>query len=428
MLHGGLTTSERQDVLQQFVTGDARLLLATDAASEGLNLHHRCRLVINLELPWTPVRLEQRIGRVERLGQTRRVHAVHLLAAGTCEEESVAVLLARMRHVAGVLGGMRAEPSTASSGSLPRSASDESKTSAYTMRASVASRAWSSAICARPREKRRRASNEPAPWLRALTCIHQMAGRVSRCSRLVARRSTTTGSYRLSFEDADSQPIWDERDRDPRRGERGSSHEPRPPALARVIRSPRRAGAHIGLARAAVVAAVHAPRTTVSRHPARTAIAEELEQQRARLASALVQPGLFDRRAERAAAAQNATLDEALAPLRASARRARQEGSDLVRSTASDPRRDPSMIPGVRGGLISASFARDVLPSLPETVPVPPAIAAKLASWSRRLEATLGTAVERARDHGCRGPAAAQPARPVSRAAHRRRRPVRASR
>jgi Eco57I restriction-modification methylase len=49
------------------------------------------------------------------------------------------------------------------------------------------------------------------------------------------------------------------------------------------------------------------------------------------------------------------------------------------------------MIPGVRGGLISASFARDLLPSMPDAVPVPPAIAGKLASWSRRLEATLGT-------------------------------------
>jgi superfamily II DNA/RNA helicase len=103
-----MTASERQEMLRQFVSGDARLLLATDAASEGLNLHHRCRLVINLELPWTPVRLEQRIGRVERIGQARRVHAVHLLAAGTCEEESVAVLVARMRRAAGVLGSMRA--------------------------------------------------------------------------------------------------------------------------------------------------------------------------------------------------------------------------------------------------------------------------------------------------------------------------------
>ena len=87
-----MTGGERHDVLRRFVNGEVTLLLATDAASEGLNLHQRCRLVINLELPWTPVRLEQRIGRVERLGQQRRVHAVHLLAANTCEEESVAVL------------------------------------------------------------------------------------------------------------------------------------------------------------------------------------------------------------------------------------------------------------------------------------------------------------------------------------------------
>ena len=83
--------------------GPFDVLLATDAASEGLNLHRRCRLVINLELPWTPVRLEQRIGRVERIGQTRRVHAVHLLASGTSEEQAVARLLIRARHAARAL-------------------------------------------------------------------------------------------------------------------------------------------------------------------------------------------------------------------------------------------------------------------------------------------------------------------------------------
>ena len=81
-LHGGLTSRERHENLRRFTNGASRLLLATDAASEGLNLQQRCRLVVNLELPWTPLRLEQRIGRVERIGQTRRVHAVHLLAVG----------------------------------------------------------------------------------------------------------------------------------------------------------------------------------------------------------------------------------------------------------------------------------------------------------------------------------------------------------
>ena len=105
-LHGGLTATERRDHLQAFQSGAARLLLATDAASEGLNLQQRCRLVINLELPWTPLRLEQRIGRVERIGQSRRVHAVHLLAADTAEESSVRRLRVRADRASGALADL----------------------------------------------------------------------------------------------------------------------------------------------------------------------------------------------------------------------------------------------------------------------------------------------------------------------------------
>lgn len=83
LLHGGLSREERRAAIAQFEQGG--LLLATDAAGEGLNLHHNCRVVVNLELPWNPVRLEQRIGRVDRIGQTRRVHAFHLIAHGTTE-------------------------------------------------------------------------------------------------------------------------------------------------------------------------------------------------------------------------------------------------------------------------------------------------------------------------------------------------------
>jgi len=71
--------------LEQFATGRHPILLATDAAGEGLNLHHHCRVVINLELPWNPTRLEQRAGRVDRIGQRRTVHAFHLIASDTAE-------------------------------------------------------------------------------------------------------------------------------------------------------------------------------------------------------------------------------------------------------------------------------------------------------------------------------------------------------
>src|SRR5205085_12576773 len=83
MLHGGLTAAERDRAIHAFNAGASDLLLATDAGAEGLNLQSRCRLVVNLELPWNPIRLEQRIGRVDRLGQSRTVHAIHLFAEGT---------------------------------------------------------------------------------------------------------------------------------------------------------------------------------------------------------------------------------------------------------------------------------------------------------------------------------------------------------
>ena len=109
-LHGGLTSHQRADALLRFTRGDARLLLATDAASEGLNLHQRCRLVVNLELPWTPLRLEQRAGRVDRIGQERRVHAVHLVAAGTCEEVTVARLVSRINRMQGAMTALTRMP------------------------------------------------------------------------------------------------------------------------------------------------------------------------------------------------------------------------------------------------------------------------------------------------------------------------------
>ena len=98
VVHGGMSAAERWSAISRFVGGTTRLLLATDAASEGLNLQASCRVVINLELPWSPVRLEQRIGRVDRLGQTRRVHVFHLIGRETGEQHVARRLLDRIRR------------------------------------------------------------------------------------------------------------------------------------------------------------------------------------------------------------------------------------------------------------------------------------------------------------------------------------------
>jgi superfamily II DNA or RNA helicase len=102
-LHGGLTATERSAVQARF-NRDGGVLLATDAAAEGLNLQGRGRLIVNYELPWNPARLEQRIGRVDRIGQSRTVHAITLTASDTAEDLVLRNLARRLSRVAAALG------------------------------------------------------------------------------------------------------------------------------------------------------------------------------------------------------------------------------------------------------------------------------------------------------------------------------------
>ena len=103
-LHGGLDRAARAEAERGFTSGAARVLIATDAAGEGLNLQARCRLVVSYELPWNPMRLEQRIGRVDRIGQRQRVHALHLVAGGTAEASLLARLVDRLEKVRASVG------------------------------------------------------------------------------------------------------------------------------------------------------------------------------------------------------------------------------------------------------------------------------------------------------------------------------------
>lgn len=96
LLHGSMSRVERAAALERFTRTPGTILFATDAAGQGLNLHQTCRLVINIELPWNPMRLEQRIGRVDRIGQTRTVHAIHLVASETPEDRILARLKTRV--------------------------------------------------------------------------------------------------------------------------------------------------------------------------------------------------------------------------------------------------------------------------------------------------------------------------------------------
>jgi len=105
VLHGGLSRDERRQLVAAFNEGRCPVIVATDAGGLGLNLQRRCRLVVNLELPWNPTRLEQRIGRVDRIGQERRVHAIQLVGRETGESSVLARLQARRSAAERVLDG-----------------------------------------------------------------------------------------------------------------------------------------------------------------------------------------------------------------------------------------------------------------------------------------------------------------------------------
>src|SRR5712664_1669531 len=81
---GALTTAERDKRIRAFHDDERSVLIATRAGSEGRNLQI-CNVLVNYDLPWNPMVVEQRIGRVHRIGQRREVHIVNLAAAGTIE-------------------------------------------------------------------------------------------------------------------------------------------------------------------------------------------------------------------------------------------------------------------------------------------------------------------------------------------------------
>jgi hypothetical protein len=320
-LHGGLTAAERRDSLRRFTAGTARLLIATDAASEGLNLQERCRLVVNLELPWTPLRLEQRIGRVDRIGQRRRVHAVHLVAADTHEETTVARLLLRTRRAAAALDGLRPRATehdiagavigceSLDDGVIGQEKLDDSARAGRRVPQLLAPGVSSLAA----------AETARLETLRSLTGRPSPAPTDERPPVVVRRGTRRRGilwAFRLMVVAADRRPVWETC-----LGLEARGHAPSPDSrYARWIElSAARLEPVLVLegrrALAALETSLRTPLALASRRE--RAIADSIAVDRARLAAELLQPGLFDRRAERLRAAQATVLDEALEQCRA---------------------------------------------------------------------------------------------------------------
>ncbi len=264
-LHGGLTSRERADVINQFNGGKTSLLLATDAASEGLNLHHRCRFVVNLEIPWTPLRLEQRVGRVDRIGQARRVHALHLVASGTHDEVMARQIEERVLRIEAALD-------------QPIRHSQLRNVSELETARILAAKTLSTPSPRPP--------SSSSPFVTSVRRGDGSAGAVS--------------AFQLSFADQ-SGCLTFEAIAGVHTSTAVADHELNETVVAH----------HHERVLLASVAAEIAPWLELSRRR-EEAIVRALRESHARLSVGLLQPGLFDRRAERAAAAQAARVDEAL--------------------------------------------------------------------------------------------------------------------
>ncbi len=109
LFHGGVDSRERRDLIARFKQDpDCRIFLSTDAGGVGLNLQN-ASTVVNMDLPWNPAILDQRIGRVHRLGQHRPVRVVNFVAQGTIEHGMLSVLSFKQSLFAGVLDGGASE-------------------------------------------------------------------------------------------------------------------------------------------------------------------------------------------------------------------------------------------------------------------------------------------------------------------------------
>jgi superfamily II DNA or RNA helicase len=105
MIHGGVKREERRKVQEMFRNDPAvRVLIATDAAGEGVNLQN-ANLMVNYDLPWNPNRLEQRFGRIHRIGQTEVCHLWNMVASETREGDVFQRLFEKLEIEREALGG-----------------------------------------------------------------------------------------------------------------------------------------------------------------------------------------------------------------------------------------------------------------------------------------------------------------------------------
>jgi superfamily II DNA or RNA helicase len=107
LIHGGMNHVEREKAIAEF-EDQSQFLVSTEAGGEGINLQRRCHVMVNFDLPWNPMRLVQRVGRLYRYGQKKQVVVFNIHAPQTLDAEIMSLMYQRIQQVVrdmAVLGG-----------------------------------------------------------------------------------------------------------------------------------------------------------------------------------------------------------------------------------------------------------------------------------------------------------------------------------
>lgn len=99
-INGSMKIDDRTKEVERFNEGEAQVMISTEAGGEGLNLQQNCRVMVNYDLPWNPSRIVQRIGRLYRYGQTKRVQVINLSVNDNFDTHAIGVLVDRVETIA----------------------------------------------------------------------------------------------------------------------------------------------------------------------------------------------------------------------------------------------------------------------------------------------------------------------------------------
>lgn len=108
LINGSMPHQQRREAIAKFEDG-AQFLISTEAGGEGINLQRKCHIMVNYDLPWNPMRLVQRIGRLYRYGQEKRVVVFNIHSPETADEQIIDLMYSRIDQVVEDLAGVSNE-------------------------------------------------------------------------------------------------------------------------------------------------------------------------------------------------------------------------------------------------------------------------------------------------------------------------------